>query len=139
MSGYVPDQRPRLQKATRFFARPQRFTLECPHCGLVYICNSNAPKQAAHWERNTSTFRCLGETGCERAYLIGIVAWPVSSRAHIKGKPRDQVPGPRELAQLRAEGGGWWMPDSEKQRYQVVHESNITTEMERPEKEDDDD
>ena len=128
MAGYVPDQRPRLQQATRFFARPQRFTLECPACGIIYTCNS--AERQVHWDYKTATFRCDGFGGCERSYVIGILAWPTTGKG--RGKPRDQVPDPRQLASLRAEGGGWWMPDGELRRSTTVHETNLTTEMERP-------
>lgn len=133
---YTPDNRPRLEKATRFFARPESFTLECPACGLVYQIRMGVKQQC--WDHTTSLFSCTAKGGCNKVYVIGLVAWPVSPRAWIKGQPRDQVPHVRQLAQLRKEGGGWWLPDEERQRYETVHESNLTTEQDRPKTEDED-
>lgn len=126
-----------IEKATRFFARPESFTLECPRCGLVY--RVQVGKKATHWDPTTSLFRCTAKSGCNKVYLIGLLAWPVSPRAWIRGMPKDQVPHPRQLAQMRREGGGWWLPDEEQQRYSRVDESNIALEPERPQQEDDDD
>ena len=132
----MADNRPRLAKATRYFARPESYTHECPHCGLVYQIRLG--RNDSFWDHTTSLFKCTAKGGCQKVYVMGLVAWPVSSRAWIKSIPRDQVPHPRQLAQLRKEGGGWWMPDEEKQRYHPIHESNLTTEPERPEPEDED-
>lgn len=132
----MADNRPRIEKSTRFFARPESFTLECPRCGQVY--RIQVGKKAACWDPTTSLFRCTGKQGCNKVYLIGLLAWPVSPRAWIKGVPRDQVPHPRQLAQMRSEGGGWWLPDDAIQRYARVDESNITLEPTRSGEEDDD-
>lgn len=133
----MADNRPRIQAATRFFARPESFTLECPRCGLVYQIRMGT--KAEHWDHTTSQFKCTNKGGCGIVYLIGLLAWPVSPRAWIKGAPRDQVPNVRQLAQLRKEGGGWWLADTDKQRYEIVHESNLTTEPQRPGTDEDDD
>lgn len=138
---FIPDHRPRLQRATRFFARPERFLLECPHCGMVYRCNSTLKQM--WWDPWTSTFTCNrrsqtpaagdGIGGCGRVYVIGIVAWPVTQRSRRSPTlPKDQIPGPRELSQLRADGSGWWLSDEDKQKYPEVRESNLTTELDRP-------
>ena len=137
MSGYTPDTRQRLTRAIRFFARPESFTLECPRCGKVYQIRMG--RDQAYWDQSTSRFTCNAKGGCEKTYLLGLVAWPVSPRAYPATTPRDQVPNERQLAQLRSEGGGWWMPDSEKQRYSKVEESNLTLEEERPDDNSDDD
>jgi hypothetical protein len=126
--------RPRVQAATRFFARPESFTLECPRCGQIYQIRYG--QRQACWDPTISTFKCTNKTGCDKVYIIGLVAWPVSPRAWIKSIPRDQVPHPRQLAQLRKEGGGWWMPDRERQRYEPITESNLTLEPDRPERDD---
>ena len=129
------DSRQRLQRATRFFARPESFTLECPKCGTVYQCHA---KKTTYWDPSTATFRCnRGHTACGRKYTIGIVAWPTYAGPGKASTPRDQVPGPRELAQLRREGGGWWMPDDDRQRYARPPETNLTTETERPDRDTD--
>jgi len=133
---YTPDNSPRLHAATRFFARPESFTLECPRCGQCYCVRMN--EKVAYWDPTTSLFKCTGHQGCGKVYVLGLVAWPVSPRAWIRSIPRDQVPNVRQLAQLRKEGGGWWLPDAARQRFEIVHESNLTTEPERHQEEDDD-
>jgi hypothetical protein len=95
-------------------------------------------KRQAFFDPTTSLFRCT-HVNCLKVYVIGIVAWPVSPRAWIKGVPRDQVPHPRQLVQMRREGGGWWLADEDQQRYERVDESNLTIEPERPDQTDEDD
>jgi hypothetical protein len=134
---YPTDPRAATERATRFFARPESFTLECPRCGTVYRVKVGI--KSTHWDPTTSLFKCTAKVGCGKVYLIGLLAWPVSPRAWIKGVPRDQVPHPRQLAQMRKEGGGWWLPDDDRKRFTRVDESNLTLEPERPEKDEDDD
>lgn len=142
--GYTPDPRHRLQRATRFFARARSFDLECPRCGTVYQIRENPIRKKAiasawpNWDPYTGRFKCTTK-GCERSYIIGLVAWPISDggRGTASQPPEDQIPNARQLAQLRAEGGGWWMADEEKQRFKQPHTTNLTTEEERPEYEDD--
>ena len=131
---YTPDTRQRLQRATRFFARPIAFDLECPHCGKVYLVRMREP--GPHWDPKTARFKCTEKT-CGRAYVIGIVAWPVKPGRVANATPEDQVPGPRQLAQMRREGGGWWLADEAAQRYARPSETNLTLEEDRPEEEDD--
>lgn len=139
---YQPDTRARLQAATRFFARAVSFDLECPHCGDVYQIRAGKARQRSvkdpNWDPYTGRFTCTNKD-CQRVYIIGLVAWPVIAARHVaSATPADQVPHPRQLAQLRREGGGWWMPDPEGQRYARPHETNLTAEEERPDHDDPD-
>lgn len=134
------DARPRLARATRFFARPETFILECPKCGTVYHCG---PKKSPYWDPTTARFHCNRGTGaCDRSYVMGMLAWGPYLGKLAKGNrpspPRDQVPGPRELAQMRAEGSGWWMADEDRQAYVRPEETNLTTEEERPDRDPED-
>lgn len=134
---YTPDPRPKIQKATRFFARPESFTLECPHCGRVYQIRMGPTTRI--WDPRTSRFSCLGKAGCQKTYLIGILAWPIGPVAGVASQtPTDQVPHPRQLAQLRKEGGGWWLPDEEMIREKRPSDTNITLEEDRPDDQDED-
>ena len=137
MSGYAPDNRPRLQASVRFFARPESFTLECPRCGQVHRIRKGRPTSC--WNPDTARFTCINMK-CRKTYVIGLLAWPVSvgGRNTATTTPRDQIPTPRQLAQLRKEGGGWWLPESERQRFSVVEEANLTLEQERPDDQDED-
>jgi hypothetical protein len=135
------DNRPRIAKATRFFARLHSFDLECPHCGDVYrvrlgeIRRTKAPNP--NWDPWTGRFTCTNGT-CMKKYVLGILAWPIVAAPHVaSATPADQVPSPRQLSGLRKEGGGFWMPDEEGQRYPRPHETNITTEEERPDDDED--
>ena len=140
MATYIPDPRPRLAKATRFFARLQSFDMECPACGKVFIIRkeTNLPRQRrgiAPWDPTTARFRCAG---CERPYILGIVAWPIAKVPHVgTATPRDQVPHPRQLAELRREGAGWWMADSDAQRRPRPDETNLSAELDRPQAQED--
>ncbi len=138
---YTPDTRQRLQRATRFFARLGSFDLECPHCGTVYKIRvkGDTPDRPQNWDPKTARFKCTVPT-CTRTYVLGIVAWPIVAAPRVASQtPEDQVPHPRELAQLRKEGGGWWLADEAAQRYPRPQETNLTTEPERPDRDDDDD
>lgn len=112
---------PRELGAQRFFARVVRFTAECPHCGLVL-------DSADCYDVRTARFKCHG---CDWTYVIGLLAWPAPKGLGAGRLPDDQIPGPRELAQLRADGGGFWMPEHVRQRG-TMDMSNLTT-GERPE------
>jgi hypothetical protein len=127
--------RQRLLRATRFWARPESFSLECPRCGKVYQIRIGV--NVSHWDPRTSRFICRGKGGCNKTYLIGLVAWPVLPSSGGGTAPRDQVPNERQLSQFRAEGGGWWLPDEAAQRYKRTDTSNITMEEERPERDED--
>ncbi len=133
-SGWTPDARQRLEHSTRFFARVERATLECPRCGTVYRFSDRIP--SAVFNPTTARFTC-NHTGCKRTYVLGLVAWPVTATPGVaSAPPEDQVPDERELAQLRREGGGWWLPDASAIRYKRPLETNLTTEDDRLEEED---
>lgn len=137
---YVPDTRNRIAKATRFFARLESFSLECPACGDVYVIRQGATRKKGAksdaWDSITGRFTCTNKE-CGRHYVLGILAWPIIAAPRVAtATPEDQVPGPRQLTQLRKEGGGWWLSDEDGQRYPRPKETNLTTEENRP---DDDD
>lgn len=141
--GWTLDTRSRLARATRFFARLQSFDLECPHCGTVYqvrIRGQSARSRSRCWDPWTARFHCTAKGGCQRRYVLGIVAWPLGTgpRAAVY-TPEDQVPHPRQLAQMRKEGGGWWMPDAEAITLRRPIATNLTTEEERLDQGEDDD
>lgn len=81
-------------------------------------------KVTATWDPTTSRVKCRS---CGKSYLIGLIAWPVRAGGWSQGtKPMDQVPNERQLAQMRAEAGGYWMDDELAQpRYKPEH-TNIT-------------
>lgn len=112
---------PRELGAQRFFARVERFTLECPHCGMVHSSVDAYDPRTARWKCH----------GCDWTYVIGLLAWPAPRGLGAGRTPDDQIPGPRELAQLRADGGGFWMPEHLRQRG-TMDMSNLTA-GERPE------
>lgn len=140
-----PEQR--LAHSTRFFARLQSFDLECPRCGTVYqIRLGPSPKKGRvtpnaqkNWDPTTGRFTCTTRE-CARTYVLGILAWPITPSPNVASTPpADQVPSPRQLAQMRREGGGWWMADQDGQRYPRPYETNLTTEDQRLNQEEDPD
>lgn len=137
---WTPDTHQRLRYATRFFARLESFDMECPHCGKVYSVRIRGSRRKGnHWDPWTARFHCVGKGGCGRRYVLGIVAWPLGTGpGAASATPEDQVPWPRQLAQMRREGGGWWLADEAAITAKRPHTTNLTTEEERPEPEDDD-
>lgn len=132
------DTRTRLRAAQRFFARLVSFDLECPRCGTVYTVRSNSDAGRRNWDPTTARFECTTKD-CGRWYVLGILAWPVTPAPHVaSGPPKDQVPSPRQLGQLRKEGGGWWMAEEEGIREVIPSETNVTTEEQREGAHDDD-
>lgn len=132
---YTPDARLRLQRAQRFFARVLAFDLECPHCGTVYQIRPR--RKNVNFDPWTGRFTCTNAE-CTRTYVIGVLAWPIGKGGGAATMtPEDQVPTPRQIGQLRKEGGGWWMPEEDAQRFKRPQETNLTTETDRPEEEED--
>lgn len=133
--------RPRLAHATRFFARLVSFDLECPHCGTVYTIKQQTGKgrtarAGMNWDPTTGRFRCTLKD-CAHNYVLGIVAWPIGGGGKVaSATPADQVPHPRQLAQMRKDGGGWWMPETDNVRHVRPQETNLTTEEDRPDRDD---
>ena len=124
---------PDIIGAQRYFARVRTFDTECPVCGLVYRVRIDIA--ATTWDRRTARFRCLGWGGCGARFTFGMLAWPVGNGPQSHTPPADQVPGPRQLAQIRAEGDGWWMPDAYRHRGRP-DPTNLTGAEVRPEPED---
>lgn len=130
----MPDLKPphpRALGAQRFFARVVAFIAECPHCGHVTAVrqkNQHGSVQPALYDKRTARWTC---NECERVYVVGLLAWPPPRGAGSKGIPDDQVPGPRELAQMRADGSGYWLPDALRDTGRMDM-SNLTTEPDRP-------
>lgn len=114
--------------------------MECPRCGHVLRFSSQTrsyrvlnpvrkrpprERKAARlckWNPHTSRLRC-GE--CDLILIIGLVAWPVQPGGAVT-LPRDQVPNERQLGQLRAEAGGWWMPERLRTKPYRASHTNIT-------------
>lgn len=135
---------PRELGATRFFARLIAFDLECPRCGKVFrVRRLNRTKLAdmaldegRHtWNPSTARFACTGKDGCQKVYVLGMLAWDPSRGQRAQATPRDQVPTFRQAAEMRAEGQGQYMPHETTSRFQTT---NITN-AERPEEYEDDD
>lgn len=138
MSPWTPDTRKRITAAQRFFARLISFDLECPHCGDVYTVRTGSfrskvgSRKGSAWDPMTARFRCMNKN-CGRVYVLGVLAWPIVPAAHVaSATPEDQVPSPRQLGQMRKEGGGWWMADEEAISHKRPQETNLTTEEDRP-------
>ena len=138
---------PRELGATRFFARLIAFDLECPRCGKVFqIRRLNKHKLAGYaldpdpqsnreilhhtWNPTTARFTCTGKDGCQKQFILGMLAWEPGKGARGTAIPLDQVPTYRQVGELRAEGQGHWMDFESKGRLST---SNITNSEERGE------
>lgn len=111
----------------RFFARVEGARLECPRCGYLDRFRTTGPakgkvgdpharlrkrRTASGWNPLTGRWQC---PSCRLTVVLGLLAWPVAPGGQAANTlPRDQVPDTRQLAQLRAQGGGLWMRDSLK-------------------------
>lgn len=135
---------PRELGATRFFARLIAFDIECPRCGKVFrVRRANRHKLSAvaldesehTWNPTTARLVCTGKDGCQKEYILGVLAWDPPRGARAGALPPDQVPTHRQLAELRQEGQGHWMPNHSQGR---LDPSNIAITDERPEGHDDD-
>lgn len=134
---------PRELGATRFFARLIAFDLECPRCGKVFrVRRLNRHKLAtvtldegAHtWNPTTARFACTGKDGCQKVFVLGMLAWEPPLGQGATAIPTDQVPTYRQLAELRQDGQGQWMPHQNKGR---MNSSNLAITDERGEDHDD--
>lgn len=130
---------PRELGATRFFARLIAFDLECPRCGKVFsIRRLNRTKLSAvaldedkhTWNPNTARFTCMGKDGCQKSFVLGMLAWDPPKGAGGSATPTDQVPTYRQIAELRAQGSGHWMPHDNKGR---MSSTNLAITAERGE------
>lgn len=135
---------PRELGATRFFARLIAFDLECPRCGKVFrVRRMNRTKLSAvaldesehTWNPTTARFVCTGKDGCQKEYVLGMLAWEPPRGARAGALPIDQVPTHRQLAELRDDGGGQWMPHQPTGR---MGTSNLAITDERGEEHEDD-
>lgn len=114
-----PPPHPRDFGATRFFARIHAVDLECPRCGKVMLLRPPKrgrlrryqPTPGHTWEPHTQRLHCHDGTGCGKVYRLGVLAWDPPRGVGAHSPAEDTVPHPRELAQLREEGAGWWMPE----------------------------
>ena len=97
----------------RFFARPIAFDCECPYCGRLLIVGTGR-RDDEHYNHVTSEVTCPDNThrrhkrGCGRKFLMGMVAWGMTSGSRKTGRPYDQRPNPRQLAELRQAARGLW-------------------------------
>jgi hypothetical protein len=117
--------------ATRFWAKPLAGWLECPRCGkVIYFQTSKGrTKQNAEWDPRTSRLQC---PECKLVLVLGLLAWPVKP-GQARTAPRDQVPQERQLAQLRAQGAGWWLPQSQAKQGYRPDDTNVTAACTCPE------
>lgn len=120
-----------LPTGTRFFARVRAAILECPRCGTVLQFGQGKPTTVAGtghrcaWDKRTARLRC---SDCGLVLMIGLLAWPVrKGGGKVASLPRDQVPNERQLAQLRAEASGFWLPEEQAQRRARAEDTNITS------------
>lgn len=134
---------PRDLGATRFWARIQALDLECPRCGKVFRLRTARASRlrpvrlgVRHvWHPATQTFTCAGRDGCLKQFRLGVLAWEPPRGKRAGAVAEDLIPSPRELAQLRAEGEGWWMPAGLQGTGQMDMQNWAATD-ERPEEED---
>lgn len=119
--------RPLTVPATRFFARVDRFTCECPACGFVIAVGLQeapglarraqtrrltgrkgvrvTPKKARQqvWNPLTSRVSC---SKCGRTWAVGLVLYPVAERV-ISRQPLDTKPTWRQLLDIRQRAQGF--------------------------------
>jgi uncharacterized C2H2 Zn-finger protein len=119
---------PTVPPSSRFFARIDRFTCECPSCGLVIVAQLDAtrhrsrddetnrvrrrPRRAREVTYNALTQR-LACPRCRKVYQIGLMAYPVVPRSKKAVEPSDTIPSPRQFLAIRQQAGvGFWAIDA---------------------------
>lgn len=105
-------------RGERFFAHFTAGELECPACGWVTVIRQDTAPTT--WDWRTSVLRC---PACSRRYILGVIAWSVLPGSHTKTLPMDQVPDPKQAAQLRKRLGGFH-PD-ERKAHNRPEETNL--------------
>lgn len=118
---------PALPENQRFFARIDRFTLECPRCGQIsqahfdravsmvrrQQANQHRPDSTRHtgnkggkrliYNPLTSRFQC---PACGRVFGVGLLLYPVAHRVASR-QPVDTRPTYQQLMDIRRLSGGF--------------------------------
>lgn len=97
------------------------FEVGCPRCGFLNVVENVRRRRFGHkigahgagYDRSKGTLTC---GGCTYVYYVGIILWPVGTRARL---PEDHVPGIQELTQLRGIGAGDKAPKGKSGRVVV--------------------
>src|SRR5262245_54692574 len=105
---------------SRFFARIDRFTCECPSCGFIIIAQLDSsghksrsdeaarvrrrPRRARDVTYNALTQR-LACPRCRKVYQAGLILYPVVERSKKALVPSDAQPDPRQLLAIRQQSG----------------------------------
>lgn len=116
-------------KTPRFFARPVAFDAACPQCGRLLLVGPRR-RDDALYNRATGILYCRrnarhwreGHQGCGRRWLVGLVFWGLNTdpRGKTGGRPFDQRPSVRQLAELREAAQGIW-PQLQKRKGDAVN------------------
>ena len=132
---------PKMPPATRFFARLDRFSCECPACGkviytgrgitgqprrleAVYKARANAAGKLRNrsvwklqWNPITQRLVC---PYCTTPFTAGLVLYTVPPGAYRSlTPPPDTIPTPHQRAELRRLAGGYFGKDPHKQTAEV--------------------
>ena len=113
-------------RGTRFYARVRSAVLECPACGWPMVMGSRGKRgrdRRQVFDVRASVLTC---PGCERAFVIGLLAWPID-RHQGRALPHDQVANQdqaRQLAKMRRRADGHWL--EERKTPMRAEETNLT-------------
>lgn len=91
----------------RFFARIDKFHMECPKCAGMIYSHTDSKRKTLGYNFLTGRVRC---PYCRFIFALGIVAYPAI--AHVRTgyqRPPDQKPTWGELLQLRGLLGGHYI------------------------------
>ena len=139
---------PQLPPTDRFFARLDKFEMECPACGQVFpswqvgreaplMASSRTRAQLRHQAKVSPAGKTVRKMvfnpltqrvecpSCHSVYVLGILAYSIGcGRRSAIPEPPDTVPTAHERAALRRRAGGWWL----NRIYQREQEVNIVVE-----------
>lgn len=103
-----------MPTTTRFFARVTGAHLECPHCGTVHSFGNGRSKRGnpGTWDPRLCRFTCHH---CQRSVVIGLCAWSLRTGKIQRARPADQIPDPRQAAELRRLVGGFWLSEDDSE------------------------
>src|SRR3989304_3433609 len=73
-----------------------------------------------YYNRVTSILTCARSMGCQRRFLIGLIAWPMKAGGTPKHRPADQIPPPPHPADRAAVRGVFWRPAKRQRGHRLT-------------------
>ena len=102
---------PTLPDHLRFFARIEKFHMECPKCAGMIFSHTSSRRRTLGFNSLTGRVTC---SGCRFLMALGLLAYPVTRDVVGYRRPADQKPTWGELLQLRELYGGHYIAEAKR-------------------------